>query len=66
MIVFLVIWKCWWNEVLSCCQLVTDPAGIDLNHFLAPPIRVTTNTLHFANSETKCNSIRSLKWSRWS
>ena len=62
--IFLVSWKCWRNEVLSCYQQVTDLTKIDLNHFLAPLIRVTVNTLHFTNSETKCRSMRSLKWLR--
>ena len=66
MAVFLFAWKCWRNEVLSYCQLVTNSVGINLNHFLAPLVRVTANTLHFANSKTKCSSMRLLKWSRWS
>ena len=65
-VVFLIAWKCWSNEVLSCCQLVTDPTGMDLNHFLAPLVKVIAKTLHFANCETRCSSMRSLKWLRWS
>ena len=66
MAVFLVTWKCWRKKVLSCCQMETDPAGMDLNHFLAPPVKVIAKALYFANSETICSSMRSLKWSRWS
>ena len=54
------------KDALSCFQLVIDPSVIDLNHFLAPLLKMTMNTLCFAWSDTICNSIKSLKWSRWS
>ena len=62
----LVASNCLRNEVLSYCQLAINPDVINLNHFFTPLLRVTTNTLHFSKSDTMCNSIRSLKWSKWS
>ena len=63
---YLVTWNCLRRKGLNCSQLVIDRGVNDLNHFLALLLRVTTKTLYLAKYDTMYNSIKSLKWSKWS
>ena len=54
------------ESMLNCCQLVINLDAIAFNHFLAPFVKITKNTLYLAISDTKFSSMRLLKWSKWS